>query len=109
VKRNDAEPQRESRSVEDNKLTKLSKKKEKNVCRNPGLPRLLSEKRRGKREESEKPSNQSQWTPGEELTRTVRSDHPLDSISAIFFSIFRFFDFLFFFFFLFDLIFSFFF
>ena len=111
MKQNDAEPQRESRSVEDKKkLTKgAQEKKEKNVvCRNPGLPRLLRERRRRekrkRREERERPSNQSQWTRWRERedyqNRAFRSSSRLDiccfSVSFLSFLSFRFSLFLFF-------------
>lgn len=68
MKQNDAEPQRESRSVEDKKkLTKAGPREEREECclqKSRLAPSFEGEtkKRKTESEERERPSNQSQWT-----------------------------------------------
>lgn len=106
MKRNDAEPQRESRSVEDTKkLTKvLLEKKEKNCLQKSRLaPSFEGEKKREKWKR-ESPSNQSQWTRwrervrerGDYQNRAFRSSFSTLDICCFSFSLFFPFSFLFF-------------
>lgn len=75
MKQNDAEPQRESRSVEDKKkLTKAGPREEREECclqKSRLAPSFEGEtkKRKTESEERERPSNQSQWTRWRERER----------------------------------------